>query len=772
MNDYINTGLNDFEIEDRISRNLINYDTSIPTKSIKRIIFDNVFTLFNIINVVLGLCIFFTGSYRNMLFLGVVICNTLISTIQEIRSKMTIDKLSLLVETKANVIRNKKNVKIDVNDIVKDDLILFKMGNQIMVDSVILEGNVEVNESCITGESDLIYKKVGDLLLSGSYIVSGSCKAKVHNVGIDNYSSKISSGAKYVKKVNSEIMSSLNKIIKIISILIIPVAILLFLNQYFLTENNVNDSIINTVAALISMIPEGLVLLTSTVLAVSVIKLSKHNVLVQELYCIETLARVDVICFDKTGTLTEGKMRVSEYISLSDLDEKKALREFCNTLNDNNTMDAIKEKYGVSNKWKVEEAIPFSSEKKWSLVTFENHGSYIIGAPEFILKDISKIKSSLDEYSKHGRVLLFAHSNQKVLSKRLPNDIEVLGLILLEDTIRKESLKTINYFKKQGVEVKIISGDNPNTVKNVAEKIGLKFNKTIDMSDINSNGIKDYSCYSIFGRVTPSQKQEIIKELKKTHTVAYVGDGVNDVLALKEADCSIAPINGSDIARTVSQLVLMDSNFDSLPVIVNEGRKSINNIERSSSLFIVKTIYATILALIFIFINMKYPFIPIQLTLTSALTIGIPSFFLALEPNYEKIKGNFFINIFSKAFPTALTIVINIIFAVIIGDILNLTEEQVSTISVVLTGFIGFLHIYIISRPMTIMRASLLSILITVFVMGIVGLRNLFSLAFITPYLLLLTVVLMANTLFIFILMNKLFNKYIYKFIKRISDKK
>jgi len=349
--------------------------------------------------------------------------------------------------------------------------------------------------------------------------------------------------------------------------------------------------------------------------------------------------------------------------------------------------------------------------------------------------------------------------------------MEVLGLILLQDKIRKKSFKTINYFKKQGVDVKIISGDNPDTVNSVANKIGINFNKIVDMSKISDNEIKNYLDCSIFSRVTPNQKQKIIKELKKNHTVAYVGDGVNDVLALKESDCSISPINASDAARTVSQLILMDSNFDSMPVIVDEGRKTINNIERSASLFIVKTIYATILAILFMFIKLKYPFIPIQLTLTSVLTIGIPSFILALEPNYEKIKGNFFINIFSKAFPTSLTIVINILITVILGYILKLNEEQISTISVILTGFIGFMHIYIISKPMNVLRASLLSVLITIFVIGIVGLRTIFSLAFITPYLLLLTIILMANTLIIFVLMTNLFHKHIYKFIKRISEK-
>ena len=768
--DYLKTGLTTKEVKQRIEKNQINYDTSIPTKSFKKIIFQNIFTLFNILNLILGICILLTGSYKNMLFLGVAVCNTLISTIQEIRSKITIDKLSLMVETRAHVIRNSHEQEISINEIVKDDLIIFKIGNQIIVDSEVLDGSVEVNESFITGESDLIYKKKGDKLLSGSFVVSGKCICKVENVGEENYSSKISIGAKYIKKVNSEIMISLNKIVKIISILIIPISIILFLNQYYLTSNDINNSIINTVAALISMIPEGLILLTSSVLAVSIIKLSKYNVLVQELYCIETLARVDVICFDKTGTLTEGKMEVKNYINISDTDEKKYLKEFGYLLNDNTTMNAIVEHYGTSNKFISEEIIPFSSEKKWSGITFKNEGSYIIGAPEFILKDITKIKEYLNTYSKN-RVLLFAHSKQNFINKELPKNIEVLGLIVIQDKIRKEATKTIKYFKKQGVDVKIISGDNPETIKTVALDLGLTFDSLVDMSKVKDNEISNYVNCSIFGRVKPNQKQLIIKSLKQNHTVAYVGDGVNDVLALKEADCSIAPLSGSDSARSVAQLVLLDSKFDSMPTIVNEGRKTINNIERSSSLFIVKTIYATLLALLFMFIDFKYPFIPIQLTLTSALTIGIPSFILALEPNYEKIKGKFLINIFSRAFPTALTIVINVLATVIVGSILKLPNEQISTISVILIGFVGFSHIYIICRPLNVLRASLLSVLITVFVIGIVGLRNLFSLAFITPNLLLLTVIMLANSLLIFIFMTNIFNKYIYKHVEKLSNK-
>ena len=753
------TCLTEEQVKERIKNNLVNIDTNVKTKSIKTILFQNIFTLFNIINLILGLSIFLTGSYKNMLFLGVIFCNTFISILQEIRSKKTIDNLSLLVETKANVIRDNKEKEININEIVKDDTIIFKIGNQIMVDSKILDGNVLVNESFITGESEPIYKNKGEILLSGSFIVSGKCICKVCNVGLDNYTSKISNEAKYIKKVNSEIMRSLEKIIKIVSIIIFPIGLLLFINQICLSGNTFNNSIINTVAALVSMIPEGLVLLTSTVLAVSVIKLSKYNVLVQSLYCIETLARVDTICFDKTGTLTEGKMEVKDIINFKGNNEE-ILREFCNALNDNATSQAIIDKLGTSNKFGVESTVPFSSENKYSKVTFKNKRTFILGAPEFILKDTKES----DKYSDY-RVLALCEERYR--------ERELLCLILIQDKIRKESYNTINYFKKQGVDVKIISGDNPKTVHSVASRINLNLEKYVDVTNMEDKDLKNNLNCSIFGRVKPNQKKTLIKLLKEQgHVVAYVGDGVNDVLALKESDCSIALANGSDAARNVSELVLMDSSFDSMPKIVDEGRKIINNIERSASLFIVKTIYATILAILFMFIRLKYPFIPIQLTLTSALTIGIPSFILALEPNYKKIKGNFFINIFSKAIPTSLTIVINIILSIIVGSILKLDSTQISTLAVILTGFTGFFHIYLISRPLNLLRTSLLTVLVLIFIIGVVFFKDLFSLSSIDFKFLIIILIMLVNTLILFILMTNLFHKYIYKLVKKVADKK
>lgn len=747
----LNKGLTKAEVEERIKNAQVNYDTSIPTKSVKTIIRENVFTLFNLINILLGIAVFLVGSYKNLLFLIIIFCNTAISIIQEINSKRAVDKLSVLAQAKVNCIRDGKKQKIGINEIVLDDLLILETGNQIVTDSIILEGEVEVNESFITGESDVIYKKQGDTLLSGSFIVSGKCKAEVIHIGDENYTSKISSGAKYVKKVNSEIMKSLNKIIKVVSIAIVPIGILLFLNQFDLEGNCLKNAVVNTVAAIIGMIPEGLVLLTSTVLAVSVIRLSKRKVLVQELYCIETLARVDTLCLDKTGTITEGKMEVNDVIEISESKEKieEILSQISVASEDNNsTIEAIRDKYNGNKEWEVVTKIPFSSQKKWSGISFKDKGSYVIGAPEFILKDEYKdYKDKIEEYSNDYRVIILAHSKEEFNEKELPSGVEVLGLVLISDIIRKEANKTLKYFKEQGVDIKIISGDNPITVSKIAKRAGVENSeKYIDMQEIKTKEQLEEAVktYTIFGRVTPVQKKELVESLKKDgHTVAMTGDGVNDVLALKEADCSIAMATGSDATRNVSQLVLLDSNFASMPKIVLEGRRTINNIERSATLFLVKTIYASILALIFLVANMPYPFMPIQLTLISMVTIGIPSFVLALEPNKERIKGNFLKNVISKAIPSALTVVSNIIITAIVSYKLELQTEVYSSICVILTGLTGLMLLSNLCKPLDIfkiknnetgktyvsqgIRTTLFILMIVMFSMGITVFKDWFS---------------------------------------------
>lgn len=678
-------GLTQEQIDNRKEQGLVNYDTSVPTKSIKRIIVENTCTLFNLMNLLLAIAVLAVGSYKNVLFILIIILNTLISTIQEIHSKRIVDRLSIVSQTKVKAIRDGEQKQVEINEIVLDDVLKFQTGNQIVTDCTILEGEVEVNESFITGESNLISKKEGDLLLSGSFIVSGSCISKVEHIGEENYTYKISSGAKYVKKVNSEIMKSLNQIVKTVSIVIIPLGLILFFHQMQINDGNLKMSVVSSVAAMIGMIPEGLILLTSTVLAVSVIRLSRNKVLVQELYCIETLARVDTLCLDKTGTITEGKMEVKDIIPISVEKEKmeimlSALAQYSS--DHNSTIEAIRERFKKEVNDRVKNQVPFSSQKKWSGISFEGIGSLVMGAPEFVLKEkVGEYSQMIEKYSCDYRLLVLAISKENFEEKELPKNLEVIGFILILDKIRDEAKTTLEYFKEQGVCLKIISGDNPLTVSKIAKHAGLDhYDDYIDMTKLgqNENLEEIVQKYTIFGRVTPTQKKDLVVALKNMgHTVAMTGDGVNDVLALKEADCSIAMASGSDAARNVSELVLLDSNFEAMPKIVAEGRKTINNIERSASLFLAKTMYATILAILFVFISWPYPFMPIQLSLISVVTIGIPSFALALEPNKERIKGHFLINVISRSMPASITVVMGIMLSIILSKVCEFSNRRI-----------------------------------------------------------------------------------------------
>lgn len=781
FNPDINKGLTYEQVKKRKEDNLVNYDTSVPTKSIKRILFENFFTLFNFLNLFLALAIFLVGSYKNMLFMIIVIINTAISTIQEIHSKRVIDKLSIIAESKAKVIRDGKKEEIHINDIVLDDILELNTGNQISTDSIILDGKVQVNESCITGEPDSILKKVGDTLLSGSYIVSGKCIAKVEHIGEENYTAKISSGAKYVKKINSEIMISLRKIIRVLAFAIIPIGITLFYTQLHIQALSLQDAVVKTVAAVIGMIPEGLVLLTSTVLAVSVIRLSKSKVLVQELYCIETLARVDTLCLDKTGTLTEGIMEVKDFIPLS-----KSKDEMFNILSniaissddENSTIEAIRAYFNNTSKaFTVNQKIDFSSDTKWSGINFKEEGSYVIGAPEFVLKNDFKLyKDKIDKYSKDYRVLILAHSSDTFKNNKLPDNLNVIGIVLISDKIRKEASNTLKYFKEQGVDIKIISGDNPLTVSKIAKQVGIdEYDNYIDMSTLKSDDeIKNIATkYTIFGRVTPTQKEGLIKSFKSNgKTVAMTGDGVNDILALKTADCSIAMANGSDATKNVSQLILLDSNFASMPKVVYEGRRTINNIERSASLFLVKTIYSTILALMFLFMQETYPFIPIQLTLISTVTIGIPSFILALEPNKERVKGNFLKNVISKSLPAGITVAISIFIISILNQNGYIPDEQYSSLSVIATGICGIILLFTLSKtrkgentklPISIFRFSLAIILTIIFIIGLTEFNWFFN---ISPILPMINKIILIT---IFSIINFIIFTFIFKKILKIE---
>lgn len=765
-------GLTSKEVKDRIKNGMVNEFESSPSKTIKQILIENTCTLFNFINIILAIAIIMVGSYKNLLFLGVVICNTLISTVQEIRAKKVVDKLSVISSVKAKVKRDNQIKNIHISNIVKDDLIYYELGNQVVVDSVITNGTCEVNESFITGESKSRFKKEGDTLLSGSFIISGSCEAKVIHVGMENYTAVISHDAKKAKKeINSEIMRSLNKIVKYVSVALVPIGILLLLRQFNISDNTTQKAVVKVVAALIGMIPEGLILLVSTVLGISVVKLSRYNVLVQDLYSIETLARVDTLCLDKTGTLTEGVMELTDVVVLNDhkvneVDE--VLEAISSNLNDNNpTFRAINEKYGNDSNIKTKSIIPFSSERKYSGITYKED-TYIMGAPEFILeKDFKKYESKVASLSEENRVLALIKT--KILKDgTLSSKKDVLAFLLIGDKIRKEAAKTLEYFSSNDVDIKIISGDSTSTVSSVAKKLGLEINGCVNLRDVKDD--TDYKTLvednTIFGRVKPEQKKMIISALRQNgHVVAMTGDGVNDVLALKEADCGVAMNDGSDAARNVAELVLLDSNFDSMPKVVKEGRRTINNVERSATLFLSKTIYASLLAILFLFIKYTYPFIPIQMTLINSLTIGIPAFILALEPNHNRVKGKFLINVVSKALPSGITTVINILLLVFFAKVIGLSSTQTSTVAVIITAYTALLLIYRISKPLNILRKSLLIIITLVFIMANVvhAGRTLFSLEILTPNALLILLPLMYISTRIFAFASKQVNKLIIR---------
>lgn len=771
-------GLSSEQVNERINNNLVNYNDQPPTKSVKQIIMSNFFTYFNFINLVLGSAIIAAGIYggeiwesiKNCTFMGVIIFNSIISIIQEIISKKTIDKLSVLAASKVTTIRNGQEVELGIEEIVLDDVVKLKLGDQVVTDSVILNGDVEVNESFLTGEVDPIPKKVGDTILSGSFIVSGSAYARVDHIGQDNYISKISSEAKYNKKVNSVIMNSFEKMLKVLSVIIVPVGIMLLINQLKVTDYDVTSSIFSTVAALIGMIPEGLLLLTSSVMAVSVVRLARYNVLVQQLYCIETLARVDVICLDKTGTITEDSMELTDVVcedgvSKEGLDE--VLSNVCYAFdNSNATLDAIRDRYSEKGIWTVTDKIEFSSSRKFSAVSFDGRGSYYFGAPEFVLKnDFIKYKDKIESYSDY-RVLVIAY-NELALSNT-PSGLKVLGFLLIQDKIRKEAPDTLKYFKEQGVKVKIISGDNFVTVCNIAKRAGIEDAKGMDATLLNDDNIDEFlEKYDVFGRVTPDQKKKIIETLQNNgHTVAMTGDGVNDVLALKKADCSIAMASGSDAAKNVSQLVLLDSNFASMPKVVAEGRRTINNVERSASLLLIKTIFTAILVVICIFMKSEYFYMPIHLSLITTCTISIPSFILALEPNHERVRGNFMLKVVSKSFPAALTVVFNVVMIVLYKNYFDISENITSTLIVMMTATTGFIFLYRLCKPFNLLRGGLLVFLISLFVFMLLKYNDFFDLSQVNSGTMLLYVVFAICSIYIFDKLNLVVHFILNKFDK------
>ena len=748
-------GLTTSEVNERISKNLVNYVDEPKTKTIKEIVKSNVFTYFNFLNIFLGALVIISGivsgrilyALKNCLFVGVIFSNTIISIAEEILAKKTIDKLNVIADTKIKAIRDGNIIELSREELVLDDICVYGNGNQVVTDSVIVDGTVEVNESFMTGEAKVLTKKSGDELISGSFIVSGNATVKVKHIGKDNYISKISSETKYIKKTNSVIYNSFEKMLKILSFLLVPVGIIFFINQLGITNHNIPNSIMSTVSALIGMIPEGLVLLTSSAMAVSVLRLRKYNVLVQDLYSIENLARVDVICLDKTGTITEGTMEVKDIIPYKDnnIDNiKTILSNYVSALDDPSpTFKSIESYLEKMNNYTVSDTLPFSSIRKYSGVKF-NEGVYFLGSPE----NLSKENFDIDKYQNDYRVLLLAKgSNLNDISDVIP-----LGFVLIQDKIKENANVTLDYFKSQGVDIKIISGDNPITVSKIAERAGITDIKSIDMSKVSDEEIPEIiRTHNVLGRVKPDQKKKIIIALKNDkHFVAMTGDGVNDCLALKEADCSIAMANGSEAAKNVSQFVLLDSKIDNLPLILKEGRRSINNIERSSSLLLSKTIFTILLILVCIFMSTEYFFIPIHLTLITMFTIGIPSFILALEPNTELVKGNFLLKVFLKSIPSAITVVFNVIIINLFEINFNLSPELCSTLTVFLTATTGFIFLNNICKPYNYLRGALMVFLTLAFSYCAIFQNSFFNIGLVRKDTILVFVVLFICSMYIF----------------------
>lgn len=709
-------GLSQNEVDQRMAENKINHIKSETTKSYKEIFVHNIFTFFNFINIILFICVFLVGSYRNMLFILVVIFNTLTGIYQEIKAKLTLDKLSILNDNTVEVLRDNDIKDIPIDKIVLDDLLILMSGDQIPTDCIMIEGQMEVNESLLTGESDAILKTKDDPLYSGSFITSGKALCKVIHVGKDNYAHRIIEEAKKSKAKQSQLNIAIDKILKIISIIIIPLAILLFSKEFFIGKELFEDAVVSTVAAVLGMIPSGLVLLTSIALTLSVVRLAKKQTLVQDLFCIETLARVDTICLDKTGTLTEGKMIVEQLISLDEkIDVEKIIKNMNYHLDDQNvTAIALNEKFPKQKDYEPWFLVPFSSQRKFSAVSFKNLGTVYIGACQFIFPNASdELKDMCLKYTKKGlRVLTIGYSKQILDDNILLNDLKCIGLIILSDVIRDDAKSTLSYFKKQGTNIKIISGDDPVTVSSIAKRVGVdSHDQYIDATTLKTDDeiFEAVKKYTIFGRVTPAQKKQMVLALQQQdHTVAMTGDGVNDVLALKAADCSIAMASGSDAAKNVSNIVLLHNNFNAMPHIVHEGRRVINNITTSSSMYLIKTIFSVLLSIGMILFGHGYPFEPIQLTIISACCVGIPTFLLTYEPNFNRVKDDFLKTVFRNAFPYALMIAVCATIIVNGGRALGHNMKMLYTICVLLTSwcyYCGLKHIY---SPLTTYRVAVI----------------------------------------------------------------
>lgn len=728
------TGLTDEEVRQRVEEGLTNRADISTDKTTKEIVISNVFTYFNLIFLVITILLIMVGSFRNLTFLPIIIGNTVIGIVQEIRAKKTLEKMSLLNAPHADVIRNGSVKQVSTEELVKDDVILLTAGKQICADAVVISGNIQVNESLLTGEADEVEKTVGSTLMSGSFVVSGECYARLEKVGNESYISKLSLEAKSMGgKEQSEMIRSINLIVKWVGIVIIPIGLILFWQSHFVNGESITKSVTSTVAAIIGMIPEGLYLLTTVALALSTMKLARKKVLLHDMKSIETLARVDVLCVDKTGTITEPDMKLKEIFLCKNsgedgtqtaltLDELKSLiLDYANASVDNNaTMlalkayaaDALTNNTSALHRTTVSQQA-FSSSLKYGSVTFSD-GTYLLGAPEFIMhEDFARIEEEIIPYADKGdRVLLFARYDGENVENGINGSVTPLGFVALANPIRANAVKTFEYFKSQGVAIKVISGDNPRTVSRIAIQAGIESAEsfvdaaTLDTEDKIADAVNKYT---VFGRVTPKQKKQLVKALQaKGHTVAMTGDGVNDILAMKDADCSVAMASGSEAAAQAAQVVLLDSDFAHMPDVVYEGRRVVNNIQRSASLFLVKNIFSLLLSLFSVILMVTYPLEPAQVSLISMFTIGVPGFLLALEQNKDRIKGHFITNVMLKALPGGLTDVIAVGALVVCGEVFCISDASIGTIATLVLSVVGFMILFKISEPLNGMKYAVI----------------------------------------------------------------
>ncbi len=735
-------GLSSAQAQERVDAGWANLPIDPPGKTVGQIVRSNVFTYFNMLFFFLAACVLAVGSWQNVMFMGVVLANIAIGIVQELRSKRTLDKLTLLTAPQGAVIRDGRRRKIPTSEMVRDDIVEFSAGDQIFADAVVVAGECSANEALITGEADEIKKKPGDELLSGSFVVSGQCRARLTRVGADSFANRLTLEAKAAKPPQqSEMMRSLTRLVQVIGIAIIPLGILMAVKEIVWLGRSVSDGVVATVASLIGMIPEGLYLLTSMALAAGVVRLAQKRTLVHDMGCIETLARVDVLCVDKTGTVTENKMTVEDVVPLcperfEESDIRLIMADYVAAMRaDNDTMAALRRYFTGEVKQPAIKAVPFTSAKKFGGVSFHEDETYLLGAPDVLLGERGgKYAKQIDAYSAKGcRVLLLGLYDGDPEDERPEAGLMPIALILLSNKIREEAPETFKYFAAQGVAIKVISGDNALAVSEVAKRAGIRGAenyvdaRTLETDEDIAEAVERYT---VFGRVTPDQKRRFVRALKAAgHTVAMTGDGVNDVLALKEADCSVAMASGSDAACQVSHIVLLESNFAAMPSVVAEGRRVINNIERSASLFLVKNIFSFILAVITLVFTLPYPVTSAQMSLVSALTIGIPGFILAMEPNSARIKGKFLPNVVGRALPGGLTDLFLVLGAILFCLVFELPEDMMGTICTVILCVVGLMVVHRTCKPYDLLRRAMMVALVVGFGICVLVLPELFTIS-------------------------------------------